>query len=263
MHVIILICLLLPAFLIFNADFSWENLSLHTINKVGDKTSVKVKLEELGFSAQKDYENFRYRQLIIAFLISVLELLFFLFLEVDPIKILLIIFSSICGVIFFLEKKLDSEIRTHREAIESDFPSVIEILTLSLSAGETPLAAMQRISLKSRGALAQEFSRVISDVSQGTPFADALDSMGRRVHSIALRRFIDALVIAINRGAPLIEVLHSHAREARDNQRNRVLGAASKAEMSMMIPVVFLILPISILFALWPSVSNLNLFAQG
>jgi tight adherence protein C len=28
----------------------------------------------------------------------------------------------------------------------------------------------------------------------------------------------------------------------------------------MMIPVVFLILPISILFALWPSLSNLNLF---
>ena len=31
--------------------------------------------------------------------------------------------------------------------------------------------------------------------------------------------------------------------------------------ISMMIPVVFLILPISILFALWPSLANLNLFA--
>jgi tight adherence protein C len=29
-----------------------------------------------------------------------------------------------------------------------------------------------------------------------------------------------------------------------------------------MIPVVFLILPISILFALWPSLTNLNLFAS-
>jgi tight adherence protein C len=29
-----------------------------------------------------------------------------------------------------------------------------------------------------------------------------------------------------------------------------------------MIPVVFLILPISILFALWPSLANLNLFAS-
>jgi tight adherence protein C len=28
----------------------------------------------------------------------------------------------------------------------------------------------------------------------------------------------------------------------------------------MMVPIVFLILPISILFALWPSLSNLNQF---
>ena len=87
--------------------------------------------------------------------------------------------------------------------------------------------------------------------------------MGRRIKSIAVRRFVDSIVIAVTRGAPLIDVLHSHAREARDFQRNRVLSAAAKAELSMMIPVVFLILPISIVFALWPSLSNLNLFAQG
>jgi tight adherence protein C len=167
------------------------------------------------------------------------------------------------GVIFILEKALDSEVKSHRESIESDFPAIIEMLTLSLSAGETPLSAMQRVSLKARGALAQEFTAVIEDVSRGTPFSDALDEMGRRVHSLSLRRFIDSLVIAMNRGAPIIEVLHSHAHEARDFQRSRVLNAAAKAEMSMMIPVVFLILPISILFALWPSLSNLNLFAQG
>jgi tight adherence protein C len=80
---------------------------------------------------------------------------------------------------------------------------------------------------------------------------------------MAVRRFVDSIVIAITRGAPLIDVLHSHAREAQDFQRNRVLSAASKAELSMMIPVVFLILPISIVFALWPSLSNLNLFAQN
>jgi tight adherence protein C len=122
---------------------------------------------------------------------------------------------------------------------------------------------MQRVSQRASGALAQEFQLVITEVSRGIPFMDALDAMGRRVHSLSVRRFIDALVLAINRGAPLIEVLHSHAREAREHQRNRVLSAASKAELSMMVPVVFLILPISILFALWPSVSNLNLFAQG
>jgi tight adherence protein C len=69
-------------------------------------------------------------------------------------------------------------------------------------------------------------------------------------------------VTATLRGAPLVEVLSRHAVEARGNQRNLSNGSGGKAEISMMIPVVFLILPISILFALWPSLANLNLFAS-
>jgi tight adherence protein C len=87
--------------------------------------------------------------------------------------------------------------------------------------------------------------------------------MGRDLDSIAIRRFVDSLIIATLRGAPIIDVLQRHAQEARELQRNRVLGAAAKAEISMMIPVVFLILPISILFALWPSLANLNLFSSA
>ena len=257
------ILLLTPAFLILNSDFSWEDLSIRAIRRVGDKSSVRVKLNELGFTTEEAYENFRYRQIIITFLIVLVELLLLLFIEVDFLRIAILLLSTICGVIYLLERNLDLEVMRHREAIESEFPAIVEMMTLALSAGETPLASMQRISHRAEGALASEFKIVIEDVSLGAPFVNALDSMGRRVHSYSVRRFIDALVIAINRGAPIIEVLHSHAREARDHQRNRVLSAASKSEMSMMIPVVFLILPISILFALWPSISNLNLFAQG
>lgn len=260
---IVLFSLLVPAFLILNSDISWESLSIRSIHRIGDRTSVRAKLEELGLAEQRHYENFRYRQLILSFFIAFAELFSFFIADVPIFRLVVLMATSICLVIYALEKKLETEVRIHREAIESDFPAIIEILTLALSAGETPLTAMQRISHRAVGALAHEFATVISDVSRGIPFTDSLDSMGRRVHSLAVRRFIDALVIAINRGAPIIEVLHSHAREARDFQRNRVLGAAAKAEILMMIPVVFLILPISILFALWPSVSNLNLFAQG
>ena len=87
--------------------------------------------------------------------------------------------------------------------------------------------------------------------------------MGKEFNSITIRRFVDSLIIATLRGAPIIEVLQRHALEAREAQRNRVLDAAAKAEISMMIPVVFLILPISILFALWPSLANLNLFSSA
>ena len=257
------LAILIPIIFILNPGFSWEQLSIRYISRVGDKSTVKVKLAELGYNSEIDYENFRYRQLIISFILATSELLLLLLLEVPLVKIMLVILSSICGAIFVTEKKLDKEITLHREHLESDFPAVVEMMTLSLSAGESPLMSMERISRTASGSLSREFARVISEVSEGAPFVEALDSMGRRVNSLLVRRFIDALVIAITRGAPVIDVLHSHAREACDFQRNRILAAASKAEISMMIPVVFLILPISILFALWPSLSNLNLFAQG
>jgi tight adherence protein C len=262
-QLLVALIFILPIIFILNPGFSWERLTLEYIGKIGDRTSVRAKFEELGYSSETDYENFRYRQLILTFLLSISELLALFLLGISPGKIALIIFSSICGLLFLTEKRLEREVCTHRERLESDFPAVVEMLTLSLSAGESPLVAMERISKMASGSLAQEFGRVIAEVSRGVPFIEALDAMGRRVHSLLVRRFIDALVIAMTRGAPVIDVLHSHAREARDFQRNRVLGAAAKAELSMMIPVVFLILPISILFALWPSLSNLNLFAQG
>ena len=255
--------LLIPVFILIIDDISWEKLSLNCIDKIGDRTNVRNKLTELGYSSQRSYENFRYRQLILIFLLLSLELVVSILLSLTVASLLALAAMSMISILYLTEQSLSRELKRYRQSIESDFPVIVEALTLSLSAGESPLTAMQRISSRGQGPLVKEFSKVIDSVTGGEPFASALDSMGRRVKSMAVRRFVDSIVIAITRGAPLIDVLHSHAREAQDFQRNQVLSAASKAELSMMIPVVFLILPISIVFALWPSLSNLNLFAQN
>ena len=121
-------------------------------------------------------------------------------------------------------------------------------------------AAMATIAARSECELAAEFAVVTKDVIEGAPFHIALDAMGRRIKSVTIRRFIDAMITAMLRGAPIVEVLQRHAQESRTAHRNQIMTAAGKAEISMMIPVVFLILPVSMLFALWPSLSNLNGF---
>jgi tight adherence protein C len=85
--------------------------------------------------------------------------------------------------------------------------------------------------------------------------------LSRRLSSDAIRRFVDTLAISIARGSSLVETLSHSANESRNLERVRLLTAAGKSEISMMIPVVFLILPVSILFALYPSLANFNLFA--
>jgi len=230
--------------------------------KSDDRTAVRARLEELGKGSDKDYEEFRIKQYGYSAASSTVSLvLLFLLSHSFALSIL---GSALVGTTMYvlLDRDLTKSVKKRRELIEAEFPAIIEMLTLAIAAGETPMSAMLRIAESANGALAHEFSVVVAGVRGGSPLSETLDLMGRRVKSVMIRRFVDALITATLRGAPLVEALSRHAFEARGNQRNRVMGAAGKAEISMMIPVVFLILPISILFALWPSLTNLNMFAS-
>jgi len=230
--------------------------------KSRDRTQLRLRLDELGQGSESEYVDFRIKQYGYCAATSALSFTIVLLLMHN---LLLAGFSAILLILLsyvLLDRELTKDIKRRRELIESEFPAVIEMLTLAIAAGETPMSAILRITSSADGQLAKEFQIVVAGVRSGLPLNETLDAMGRRVKSVMIRRFVDALITATLRGAPLVEVLSRHAVEARGNQRNRVMSAAGKAEISMMIPVVFLILPISILFALWPSLTNLNMFAS-
>jgi len=231
------------------------------IAKSKDRANTSNRLAEIGLESPKDFERYRTKQLLTSAAIGFGSLIIMVLLNnVPALALLLSIFASSLTFVL-IDRDLSKKVKKQRLMIDSEFPSVIEMYSLALSAGETPIVAMERIAITARGSLSKEFSRVVNQVKLGKPFHLALDEMGRGLESLLIRRFVDSLIIATLRGTPLNEVLQRHAQEAREAQRNQVLGAAAKAEISMMIPVVFLILPISILFALWPSLANLNLIA--
>jgi tight adherence protein C len=269
-----ILVLFLTALLIFPAAFliilgdgkdpleQAQKFARSNVGKTRDRSQLRVRLEELGRGNQKEYEIFRIRQF--GYSAGAVAIGLVVFTITSQSSLILIPGSILLGALMYLaiDKELSREIKKRREVIEAEFPAVIEMLTLAIAAGETPMSAMLRIANSSDCHLAKEFQIVVNEVRAGVPLSVTLDSMGRRVESVMIRRFVDALVTATLRGAPIVEVLSRHAVEARGNQRNRVMAAAGKAEISMMIPVVFLILPISIMFALWPSLTNLNMFAS-
>lgn len=173
-----------------------------------------------------------------------------------------ILLSSVLpfAALLLTNRMLTKRVQRKRMAIESEFPAIVEMLTLAIGSGESPTSAMARIARRAEGYLARDFRQVISQVESGVPFHLALDEMSRKAKSVTLRRFVDSMIISITRGAPLVEVLSHGAQEARNNERIKLLDKAGKSEIAMMIPVVFLILPISILFALFPSLASLELF---
>lgn len=146
----------------------------------------------------------------------------------------------------------------HREAkrrlarISSELPTILEFLTLSLSAGEGLLDALRRVSRTSSGELSRELAGVVADVHTGVPLATALHSLARRIQLPALTRFTDQVNGALDRGSPLAEVLRAQAQDARDDAKRALLEVAGKKEVAMLVPLVFLILPMTILFAVFP-----------
>ena len=145
--------------------------------------------------------------------------------------------------------------RRRREiaSIELEFPLVVELFAILIGGGMSPSSALSHISERGSGEFIKLLSPIISKMKNGINLAQALDILNKEVDSRIIRRFCDSLAISVERGSPLIDVVGRQVEEVRQAQRLLISERASKAEIQLMIPVVFLILPISILFALWPS----------
>ena len=145
-----------------------------------------------------------------------------------------------------------------RVLIEREFPMVVELFAILLSANQSPATALLHISERVTGEFALILREAVADIRHGASFAQSLDVLSSRIASPMVRRFCDSLMIAVERGSPLLDVVSRQVEEVRQEQKVALMEAAGKAEIGLMIPVVFLILPISVLFALWPSYFSLG-----
>ena len=76
---------------------------------------------------------------------------------------------------------------------------------------------------------------------------------------LSLRRFADGVATAVDLGTPLAEVLRSQAQDVRDAGQRALMEEGGKREIAMMVPVVFLILPVTVIFAVFPGLTTIRL----
>lgn len=140
-----------------------------------------------------------------------------------------------------------------------ELPVVLEFLTLSLSAGEGILDSIRRIARTSGGELAAELGSVVTAVNSGSPLAESLERMADGIRLPALTRCVEQMTGALERGTPLADVLRAQAQDVREEAKRDLLELAGKKEVAMMLPLVFMILPVTILFAVFPGIYVLQL----
>jgi len=171
--------------------------------------------------------------------------------------VIVVVFAG--GGVVLRDYLLQRQAKARLARMESELPTVLEFLTLSLSAGEGILDAIRRVSRASSGELAAELAGVIAEVNTGVPFAESITRVAADLQLPPFTRCVDQLTGALDRGTPLVEVLRAQAQDSRDDAKRALLEVAGKKEVAMLVPLVFLILPTTIAFAIFPGIVVLQM----
>jgi tight adherence protein C len=206
---------------------------------VGGHEVVAVRLRQAGLAMSVD--EFRSRQLLWSAGAAAIAIVAGLALEsIQAIPFAapaaLVIVAAIGG---FLARAylLQRAARARSARMTKELPTVLEFLTLSLSAGEGILDAIRRIATISSGELAAELSTVTTNVSTGLPLAESLERLSGALLLPPLTRAIEQINGALERGTPLAEVLRAQAQDARDNAKRELLELSGKKEVAMLVPL--------------------------
>jgi tight adherence protein C len=228
---------------------------------LGGSASVSRRLVRLGSSSTVD--DFRIRQVVwgaagLGGGIAVAAALWSGRRVGVPVLLVICVLGFVVGVLW-CDQHLSSRVRARETEMQAEFPVVADLLALAVAAGESPVAGLDRIMRVCHGALADELGRVVAEVRTGAPIATAFDALAARTGVTSIARFAEGLAIAVERGTPLVDVLHAQAADVRETSRRELIEAGGRKEVSMMIPVVFLILPVTVVFAFYPGFVGLHL----
>jgi tight adherence protein C len=181
---------------------------------------------------------------------------------VNVLSAVLLCLAGLVGGVLGRDWWLTQQVQRREELLLAEFPVVADLLALAVTAGESPTAAIARVTRLSGGELARELGSALGRARAGVPLVEALQQLADRTSLDALARFVDGLVVAIERGTPLAEVLRAQAADVREAGKRRLLEAGGRKEIGMMVPVVFLVLPVTVLFALFPGLISIVSLAQ-
>ncbi len=166
--------------------------------------------------------------------------------------------GAVIGAIL-CDKHLTAQGRARQRAIDHQLPPVAELLALAVAAGQSPSAALETVGTCLTGELAQEISQVGARQRAGMSLEASLRHLAHRTGSPSVERCVDGIVVALERGTPMTSVLKAQATDSRAEQARALMELAGRKDSLMLVPVVFLILPVVVVIAMYPGVAGLEL----
>lgn len=141
--------------------------------------------------------------------------------------------------------------------LRKDLPDALDMMTISVEAGLGFDAAVQQVSRKTQGPLADEFARMLREMQLGKGRSEALRSLSERTNVDDLKSFVSAMVQADTFGIPIADVLRVQSTEMRSRRRQRAEEKAQQVPVKITVPLIFCILPALFVAVLGPAVINI------
>jgi tight adherence protein C len=229
---------------------------------VGGAASVRRRLARAG--GQLTLEAFRVEQVLYGAVGLGVGLVLSLLAAVrgahrSPVALLVLAGVFAVFGVMLRDHLLSRAVRRREARMAAEFPTIAEMLALAVGAGESPVSALERVSRIATGELSIEIRQVLAESRAGATLVSALEALATRTALPGVIRFVDGMAIAVARGTPLADVLRAQAADAREDGRRALLEAGGRKEIQMLVPVVFFVLPVTVVFALFPGFYGLHL----
>ncbi len=152
---------------------------------------------------------------------------------------------------------LKRKVADRTQAIRMDLPDTIDLLAISVEAGQGLEGAMQTVCSHFDSPLSEELSRTLKEMELGLARRDALHNLKRRTEVAELSNFILVLTQADALGMPIGRVLRTQAAEMRTKRRQWAREKAAKLPVKILIPLTLLIFPAIMVVTLGPAVPGI------
>ena len=136
-----------------------------------------------------------------------------------------------------------------------EVPDFAALLWFAVCAGESLENSLRIAVSRSTGFVSSQFSQVIKNVDLGALLQFELQNLGVECKSDQVRELATKLAVALDHGTALADLIADFVQSASAELRTSLLDKAAKNETKMMIPLVFVILPVTVMFSVYPSLA--------
>jgi tight adherence protein C len=182
------------------------------------------------------------------------------------IRVILIELSKGVSVIDYTEQEIRlknliavlTRTQLDQNILNEELASILQMASIMISAGESPISSLKYIAGRSEGVIPEMIRREFNKLEAGGSLVKTLDYLAITSNSKQVKRLGNSIQVAIDRGSPILQVIQNQVNSINKEIHTQLLRKSGKSEIALLIPIVFLILPVSILFAIWPSLYGLN-----